>query len=82
MDTRHRSFLLVLQNSERKDENIFTIFNNSNMKINQIILSMIRLFDSLWKKEGLDLRMIHLKCQPINEEVKTKNKNKNKNKNK
>ncbi|XP_066547128.1 phosphatidylinositol 4,5-bisphosphate 3-kinase catalytic subunit delta isoform [Amia ocellicauda] len=63
MDSKMKPLWLVYSNEKVPGNNVGIIFKNGDdLRQDMLTLQMIQLMDVLWKKEGLDLRMIPYGC--------------------
>ncbi|KAJ8259681.1 hypothetical protein GJAV_G00172210 [Gymnothorax javanicus] len=63
MDSKMKPLWLVYQNERLQGDPVGIIFKNGDdLRQDMLTLQMIQLMEVLWKKEGLDLRMIPYGC--------------------
>lgn len=70
MDSKMRPLWLVFHNQDMLGESIFHIFKNGDdLRQDMLTLQIIRIMDSQWKADGLDLRMIPYGCLSTGDQV-------------
>ncbi|XP_059475620.1 phosphatidylinositol 4,5-bisphosphate 3-kinase catalytic subunit beta isoform [Neocloeon triangulifer] len=63
MDSKMKPLWIVFQNADIHGNDIYIIYKNGDdLRQDMLTLQMLRIMDQLWKREGLDFRMIPYNC--------------------
>ncbi|XP_065339767.1 phosphatidylinositol 4,5-bisphosphate 3-kinase catalytic subunit beta isoform [Cloeon dipterum] len=63
MDSKMKPLWIVFQNADIHGDDIYIIYKNGDdLRQDMLTLQMLRIMDQLWKREGLDFRMIPYNC--------------------
>ncbi|XP_023229587.1 phosphatidylinositol 4,5-bisphosphate 3-kinase catalytic subunit delta isoform-like isoform X2 [Centruroides sculpturatus] len=63
MDSKMKPMYIAFENFDKNGQDIFIIYKNGDdLRQDMLTLQMIQIMDTLWKNEGLDLRMTPYRC--------------------